>query len=91
MIRRSFAVVLVLSGGGLMGCSKPGSAPPDPAAVAAGETVFQQRCSKCHSKEGLYVLQHTLTNDLGPLNTQMKGMTLTDQEIAQLKAFLAPR
>jgi hypothetical protein len=56
--------------------------------AANGLTIFNARCIGCHPVAA--TLQPNLVvNDLGTINAAMAGITLTDQEVADLKAFLS--
>jgi len=66
------------------GCTPPGSGN-----VTAGETKFNASCATCHSAASLRGTASLVTNDLGTLAPQMAGITLTDQEVADIQAFLA--
>ncbi len=57
--------------------------------AAAGETLFDDECSACHTAAGLAPSASAIVNDLGTLNAAMSGLTLTDQQIADLQAYLA--
>jgi hypothetical protein len=55
---------------------------------AAGEAFYVLECQRCHTTVELKVFSNLIVNDLGTLDAQMEGLLLTDQEIANLQAFL---
>jgi mono/diheme cytochrome c family protein len=73
---------------GLAGCNGTAGVTTDPA-VAAGEATFNARCAACHTAASLAGRQSLITHDLGTLSATMNGITLSDEEVAGLKAFLA--
>lgn len=91
---RRFAISGLLTASGLMfllaGCTPQSSqvTTSDPA-VQAGQTKFNQSCAGCHSASSLANSANRITNNLGTINPVMSGVTLTDDEVTNLKAFLA--
>ena len=57
--------------------------------AAAGQTLFTQLCSGCHSAAELAPVRFLIVSNLGTLNSAMSGITLTAEEIADIRAFLA--
>ncbi|GMV96174.1 MAG: hypothetical protein AMXMBFR83_05420 [Phycisphaerae bacterium] len=86
--RGSVGWVMAAGVAGLAGCNGTAGVTTDPA-VAAGEATFNARCAACHSPASLTGRQDRVTNDLGTLSATMNGITLTDDEVGDLKAFLA--
>jgi hypothetical protein len=81
-------VVIGLSLGN--GC--PPSTPPVTGNVANGQALFNSSCSAatCHpSAAALKPSADNIISNLGSLNSRMSGITLTAQQIADLRAFLA--
>jgi mono/diheme cytochrome c family protein len=87
-LRKSFAVfgpmVLVLVS--LAGCPQPTTMLTGDA--AAGQTLFAQDCARCHSAASVAGGAALVTNNLGSINAGMNGITLTDQQVTEIKAFL---
>ena len=69
----------------LIGCTTPGTGNGN---VTAGETKFNATCATCHSAASLRGAASLVTNDLGTLTSAMAGITLTDQEVADVRAYL---
>ncbi|MFO0837785.1 MAG: cytochrome c [Phycisphaerae bacterium] len=57
--------------------------------AAAGQAIFAQRCASCHSARGLSGREGRITNNMGSVLSAMRGITLTDQEVVELQAFIA--
>jgi len=57
----------------------------------AGQAKYDAACASCHSAGSLAGKGDLLVNNLGAINPLMNGITLTDQEIADLQAFLNPQ
>ncbi len=57
-----------------------------------GKTLFDTRCVGCHNGGPAAVLHATsaglVQNNMANVNAAMTGITLTDQEVADVKAFL---
>ncbi|HVP11434.1 MAG TPA: hypothetical protein VMV94_09645 [Phycisphaerae bacterium] len=66
-----------------------GTAPAVTGDPTVGAAIFDAVCSRCHSVQFIKPFADLLTNNMGDLNPAMKGITLTDQDIADLRAFLA--
>ena len=81
-------LVLVALSLGVTGCPirLPGGQTGD---AAAGQALFTQRCSGCHSAAELAPVRFLIVSNLGTLNSAMSGITLTTEEIANIRAFLA--
>ncbi len=54
----------------------------------AGLNLFNQRCIGCHPFAAT-LNANLVVNDLGTVNAAMTGIVLTDQEVADVKAFLS--
>jgi mono/diheme cytochrome c family protein len=94
MMSRKRLMVLVPALLVLVGlCLGAGGCAPQPAGetgdAAAGQTLFTQRCSSCHSAAELAPVRLLIISNLGTLNSAMSGITLTTDEIADIRAFLA--
>jgi len=70
---------------------------PSGGSVTAGRTLYENRCTGCHKAtpydangfaSDLRGDGGLLRNDLGTIDSLMRGLTLTDREIADLAAFL---
>jgi len=60
--------------------------PGDP---AAGQALYSQRCAGCHpSPAAIAGAASRITNDMGTVDPDMTGITLTNQQVADLKAYL---
>jgi len=60
--------------------------PGDP---AAGQALYSQRCAGCHpSPAAIAGAASLITNDMGTISPAMTGITLTAQQVADLKAYL---
>ena len=65
------------------------AAPPIVGDAATGLALWEAQCIVCHpSAVDFAPSADNITNDLGPLDPQMTGITLTDQEVADLQAYL---
>ncbi len=75
--------------GTLGGCPKP------PTGVTgdpnAGQTEFAQLCSACHTPATVSLARSRITNNMGSINAAMSGITLTDQQVVDLQAYLATK
>jgi mono/diheme cytochrome c family protein len=72
---------------GLGGCptATPTGLTGDP---TVGLTLFETECIGCHpTSAGLN--PNAVTNNLGTVNPAMIGITLTDQQVADVQAYLA--
>ncbi len=89
MSSRKWTVVLLsvaaLVALGLGGCPGPTTVTGD---VEAGATLFAARCASCHSAAAVAPGRALVTTDLGTIAAAMQGIFLTDQEVADTKAFL---
>ena len=75
-----------------LGSGCPGGTPPPVGDPAAGQALFAQRCASasCHPNPAtLKSVANLIVNNLGTVNPVMTGITLTDQQVADLKAYLA--
>jgi mono/diheme cytochrome c family protein len=83
------SLLAVVAGLNLGGC------PTQPAAVTgdvtAGQAEFTELCAGCHSAASLAGVANRIVNDLETVSAAMNGIVLTDQEVADLKAFLATK
>ncbi len=86
----SLGVIAVLAALSVGGCPTPTPLPPgvtgDP---VAGQADFDQMCAACHTPASLAGRQDVITNNLATVNIGKIGMTLTNQQVADLRAFLA--
>lgn len=69
----------------LSGCTTPVTTGGD---ASAGQSKFAASCATCHSAASLKGASSRVVNNLGSLTPAMTGITLTDQEVADIKAFL---
>lgn len=72
------------------GCPTPAS---DPASgltgdAAAGQTKFAQSCVQCHSASSLRGSTNRIVTNLGSVSGAMNGITLTAQQVADLRAYV---
>jgi mono/diheme cytochrome c family protein len=96
MMGRTWMIVLCVAamfiGMGLAGCVPP-SATPSPSdltgTAAAGQTTFDQKCAGCHSASILHGRANKIVNNMVSISFGMAGLTLTDQEVADLQAYAA--
>jgi hypothetical protein len=90
MLSRSWIVLLLMIlGVSLLGAGCPTqSLPGDP---TAGEATFNQKCIGCHPvASALSGHQNQIFRNMGRVNVAMAGVTLTAQEVADLKSYLVP-
>lgn len=80
-------VVVTLCAAGCGFAEKP--VPADNTAALAGQTKFNSICINCHIAAFLAPNADRITNDMGTVNSRMSGITLTDQEVSDLQAYLA--
>jgi mono/diheme cytochrome c family protein len=72
----------------LAGCPTPTPTPTGDA--TAGAALFAARCIGCHNPAStVATARNAITNNMGTVNAAMDGVTLTDQEVADLQAYLA--
>ena len=57
--------------------------------VANGQRLYNDACSVCHSISFLKEHADNIISDLPSIDPHMNGLTLTAQQIVDLKAFLA--
>jgi mono/diheme cytochrome c family protein len=84
----STLVLLVGLSLGATGCPLIPSPTPTGNA-AAGQTLFENQCVQCHTFTFLQDNRSEIVTNLGSLNSATSGITLTDQQVADLKAFLS--
>jgi hypothetical protein len=87
----SVSVVAALVGLTVWGCTGV-SVPASGAGgdSASGQTLYSQRCASCHpSASSLKSVSGLITNNLGSVSSRMNGITLTDQQVLDLQAYLA--
>lgn len=84
----SLSAGAILLGVLTLACVSPGVIIPggDP---AAGQTTFAALCSTCHAANSLRGRESLIVNNMGTVSSAMAGITLTDQQIADLQAFIA--
>jgi hypothetical protein len=73
---------------GLVECGTTG-VPGAAGDATAGAALFELVCARCHAAVLLKPIANLIVPDLGALSPAMSGITLTGQEIADLRAFLA--
>ncbi len=57
--------------------------------AANGQAIFSAKCVGCHpSPSALKSAAGRITNTMGTINAAMNGITLTDQEVLDLQAYL---
>ena len=92
MNRSKPCTLVVIAGAALtMGLASCGIffGPPLTGDPVAGATFFVDVCSRCHSAAFVKPFADLITFNMGDVNPAMTGIVLTDQEIADLKAYLA--
>ena len=91
MIRKAAGVGLAVLGLAiLVGLTACGTTTPGLVGNAAnGATEFAAACAGCHTAAALKPVAGFIISNLGTLNPAMNGITLTDQQIADLQAYLA--
>jgi mono/diheme cytochrome c family protein len=57
--------------------------------ATAGATEFNQVCTACHTVAQIQPAASRITNNMAGVSFFMTGITLTDQQVADLQAFLA--
>jgi mono/diheme cytochrome c family protein len=84
----SLSVLVTLATLSLAGCPTQTPAPTggDP---IAGQTVFEQLCVTCHDPASIAAARDRITNNMGTINAQMDGITLTNEQVTDLQAYLA--
>ncbi|MCB9857420.1 MAG: cytochrome c [Phycisphaerales bacterium] len=88
--RTATLVIALVAALSIVGCgTMTNVVPTDNAAALAGETTFANDCARCHSASSLKGSAGQIINDLGSLDSAMNGITLTDEEVTNLKAYLA--
>ena len=91
------AVSIALSGSS---CPSGGGSGGLTGNAAAGQTKYTNSCGGCHAlgsfdtttaagANDLHGKSSSVVNNLGSINAAMTGITLTDQEVADLKAFIS--
>jgi mono/diheme cytochrome c family protein len=78
--------VATLGLGAIGGCSPATGLTGDP---VAGQTTFTAKCSGCHTAPSLAGNENRIVRNMGTVSVAMAGVTLTDQEVADLKAYIA--
>ena len=73
------------------GCPQGGTTPipADNTVALAGQTDFNSLCASCHGASALAPFAGRVTNNMGTVNSRMNGIQLTDQQVTEIKAFLA--
>jgi cytochrome c553 len=56
--------------------------------AAAGQLIFELTCQRCHAVVDLVPFSDLVVNDLGAINPKMEGIFLSDQQVADIRAFL---
>ncbi|HPF38168.1 MAG TPA: hypothetical protein P5081_00855 [Phycisphaerae bacterium] len=88
--RAVLSLMVIVAAAGLWGCGTMSiPVPTDNAAALAGETVFADQCARCHSARSVSGFAGQLPNNLGALDSRMNGITLSDEELSNLNAYLA--
>ncbi|MCC6357308.1 MAG: hypothetical protein IT450_01080 [Phycisphaerales bacterium] len=59
------------------------------ASAERGRLKFDAECSACHPASYVAPFRDLIVNDLGMLGPTKEGIVLTDQEVADLKEYLA--
>jgi mono/diheme cytochrome c family protein len=81
-------LLVALTGLGFAGCGTT-----TPAGVVGnaqtGATEFATVCANCHTPAQIKPFSFLIRTNMSTLNAAMTGITLTDQQIADLQAFLA--
>lgn len=59
------------------------------ASAERGRQKFDASCSACHPASYVATYREHIVTDLGTLGSSMQGITLTEQEVADLMEYLA--
>ena len=89
LTRRMISPAVFLTLAGLILCVCGCAPQPGNGDATAGQATFNQRCSGCHAAPDLAGSENIITNDMVTVNVAMAGITLTDTEVANLRAFIA--
>jgi mono/diheme cytochrome c family protein len=83
----SLCVLVAFVGLTILGCATqpPSGLNGDP---AAGETKVNQSCAGCHTARSLQGSEDRIGTNLGLVSPAMIGITLTDQQVADLQAYI---
>jgi mono/diheme cytochrome c family protein len=78
-------VIGVLMFGSQVGCSPP---PVTGGDSTAGQQDYSQLCTGCHTAASVRGNASRVTNNMGTVDSAMNGITLTDQQVADIQAYL---
>ncbi len=81
----AIGVLLVLT----VGCPTTTTPNTTTGNAADGQAKFNSTCAGCHTASTLAGVRDMITNNMGTINAAMSGITLTNQQVADLQAFLA--
>ncbi len=57
--------------------------------VAAGQAKFNSTCAGCHNAANLKGAVNLIQNNMGNVNPAMSGITLSNQDVLNLQAFIS--
>ena len=90
MVRKAAGIVLIIAGItiliGVLSCGVMTT--PIVGNAAAGATLFAAQCEPCHTFGTIKPVSNLITNDMGTIDPQMADIFLTNQQIADLQAYL---
>ena len=95
MLRKSWcatAIVIVSAGAmflSLGGCPAESLPTGLTGAALAGENTFIGRCQSCHAVSDMRGASLAVVNNMGNVANEMRDITLTNDEVANIKAFIA--
>jgi mono/diheme cytochrome c family protein len=92
MARRIAGVLLALTSVAVVwGVAACGLTFPPPLVgnAATGQTLFVSLCQQCHTAAALKQFSSLITNNLGTLDAQMADILLTNQQIADIQAYIS--
>ena len=81
LVAASLAIVV-----GIVSCGT--STPPLVGDPVAGAALFNAQCTPCHTFGDIKPVSNLIVNNMGTIDFQMADIFLTDQQIADLQAYL---
>ena len=83
------ALAAAAIGLGLGGCRTTEAIPvPDTASAAEGQKIFANTCSRCHTTSRLRGHAGRVRTNMGSISSAMRDVKLTDEDVANVKAFI---